>query len=186
MEINTRLNICNIPPPALSSWCWFITELSSLKLTNWEHSEELSNWKDSFCKCGFPASSIFIIKVKWRLSNLMRHLVLTLFLLANGNVLGGKTNLVSNVYFKMFEYYSETQSIRRIRSKLKDISKILKSIGGILGKDQNSFEIRISHPGNKTEASFQIERLSDKISVNIVQPLGEVEKISLSWGKMLI
>ena len=75
-------------------------------------------------------------------------------------------------------YYSETQSIRRVRSKLKDISRILKDIGGLLGKDDNNFEIRISHPGNGTEASFQIERLSNQISVNIVQPLGEVEGLS--------
>ena len=75
-------------------------------------------------------------------------------------------------------YYSETQSIRKVRSKLKDISRILKDIGGLLGKDDNNFEIRISHPGNRTEASFQIERLSNQISVNIVQPLGEVEGLS--------
>ena len=92
------------------------------------------------------------------------------------------------IFYKNFNsifYYSETQSIRRVRSKLKDISRILKDIGGLLGKDENSFEIRISHPGNKTEASFQIERLSNKISVNIVQPLGEVKGFSKLWKRFL-
>ena len=88
------------------------------------------------------------------------------------------------IFFKMFTvtYFTtlETQSIRRVRSKLKDISKILKDVGGLLGKDENNFEIKIYHPGNKTEASFQIERLDNQISVNIVQPLGEVENIALS------
>ena len=95
--------------------------------------------------------------------------------------------VILTIFHKMFSsiffYFSETQSIRRVRSKLKDISRILKDIGGLLGKDENNFEIRISHPGNKTEASFQIERLSNKISVNIVQPLGEVERLSKLWTR---
>ena len=81
--------------------------------------------------------------------------------------------------FEMLDYffYLETQSIHKVRSKLKDISRILKDIGALLGKDNDSLDVRISHPGNATEASFEIERMKNKISVNVVQPLGEVEDI---------
>ena len=82
--------------------------------------------------------------------------------------------------FEMLNYfiYLEThQSIHKVRSKLKDISRILKDIGALLGKDNDSLDVRISHPGNATEASFEIERMKNKISVNVVQPLGEVEDI---------
>ena len=81
--------------------------------------------------------------------------------------------------FEMLDYffYLETKSIHKVRSKLKDISRILKDIGALLGKDNDSLDVRISHPGNATEASFEIERMKNKISVNVVQPLGEVEDI---------
>ena len=69
-----------------------------------------------------------------------------------------------------FIYLENQQSIHKVRSKLKDISRILKDIGALLGKDNNSLDVRISHPGNATEASFEIERMKNKISVNVVQP----------------